>query len=112
MEEYKEIFSGIKSKFKDVITEADSNIHKWLELFVDQGQADGTLTIETADTFDKVIANFEQHAQTHGAANLFIDIWEDSDQPVIVKCLWDKNEIYDILAEQGQVESDTPDRPQ
>lgn len=110
MEEYKEIFSGIKSKFKDVITEADSNVHKWFELFVDQGQADGTLTIETADTFDKVIANFEQHAQTHGAANLFIDIWEDSDQPVIVKCLWDKNEIYDILAEQSLDTSDTPDR--
>lgn len=64
-----------------VITEADANPDKWYELFVDEGDEEGTHTVDSGDTFDEAVVNFENYADEYGIENLHLDIWKNREAP-------------------------------
>lgn len=96
---YNVFLNAIKQKHSDIIEEANNNVHKWFELFVDKG--DETQTVDSGDTFDEAIAHFELHAKNWGADNLFVDIWTDEDAKNLSQketfSMWSKGDIQDIL---------------
>lgn len=99
--EYKAFLNRMKQKYSDVIEEADNNVHKWFELFVDKG--DETQTVDSGDTFDQAIAHFELHVKNWGADNLFMDVWTDKDMdktvfPLVDISLWSKEDMQDSFS--------------
>lgn len=98
---YNVFLNAIKQKHSDIIEEANNNVHKWFELFVDKG--DETQTVDSGDTFDEAIAHFELHAKNWGADNLFMDIWTDKDEnktgiPIVDVSLWSKEDMPDSFS--------------
>lgn len=98
---YNVFLNAIKQKHSDIIEEANNNVHKWFELFVDKG--DETQTVDSGDTFDEAIAHFELHAKNWGADNLFVDIWTDKDEnktgiPIVDVSLWSKEDMPDSFS--------------
>lgn len=98
---YNVFLNAIKQKHSDIIEEANNNVHKWFELFVDKG--DETQTVDRGDTFDEAIAHFELHAKNWGADNLFMDIWTDKDEnktgiPIVDVSLWSKEDMPDSFS--------------
>lgn len=98
---YDVFLNAIKQKHSDIIEEANNNVHKWFELFVDKG--DETQTVDSGDTFDQAIAHFELHAKKWGADNLFMDIWTDKDEnktgiPIVDVSLWSKEDMPDSFS--------------
>lgn len=98
---YNVFLNAIKQKHSDIIEEANNNVHKWFELFVDKG--DETQTVDSGDTFDEAIAHFELYAKNWGADNLFMDIWTDKDEnktgiPIVDVSLWSKEDMPDSFS--------------
>lgn len=80
---------AIKNKYRKTIEETDANPDKWYELLVDEGEIEGTHTIDSGDTFEDVIADFQKYAIEYGTDNLCIDIWQNRDTSTEVMVLFD-----------------------
>lgn len=63
-----------------LIAEADADPDKWYELFVNEGE-EGTHTVDSGDTFDEAVAKYEKYVIEYGAGNVFLDIWENRENP-------------------------------
>lgn len=72
--EYENLIRALRIEFTVEIREADANPDKWYELYRDEGEKIGTHTLYSANTFNEVVACFEQYAEQYGISNTHIDI--------------------------------------
>lgn len=77
--EYENLIRALRIEFTVDIREADANPDKWYELYVDEGEKIGTHTLHSANTFNEVVACFEQYAGQYGISNTHIDIMRHPD---------------------------------
>lgn len=77
--EYKNLIRALRIEFTVEIREANANPDKWYELYIDEGEKIGTHTLYSANTFNEVVACFEQYAEQYGISNTHIDIMHRPD---------------------------------
>lgn len=77
--EYENLIRALQIEFTVEIREADANPDKWYELYIDEGSEIGTHTVHSANTFNEVVACFEQYAGQYGISNTHIDIMRHPD---------------------------------
>ena len=77
--EYENLIRALRIEFTVEIREADANPDKWYELYIDEGSEIGTHTLHSANTFNEVVARFEQYARQYGISNTHIDIMRHPD---------------------------------
>lgn len=83
--EYENLIADIRRRYISKIGKANQNPNKWYELFVNEGEEEGTHTVCTAATFSEVVKEFEKYADLYGLDNINIDIWRP-DTPEMELC--------------------------
>ena len=97
---YEAIIEMMKNTWRTEIADADANPGRWYELFVSEGEKEGTHSVESGDTFEKVAAHYEKYAREYGVDRTYIDIWHmKSGSDEIVQGLYDEARVYDAIRE-------------
>lgn len=110
MNRYQSFLSAIRSKFSDIIAEADENKCKWFELFIDEGDELGTHTIDRGNTFDEAVLYYEKHIEDYGVDKIFLEIWSHKEEdewifPDNIFSFWDANDISNHFNKDNKNES-------
>ena len=89
----KDFFNRIKIEFEAEITDIDSDVNKWYELYVIL--PDGTSrTVIRSDTFSEILGRFEQSiAIEYSVDDIGIDVWGDDgrDGEILLDLIPNKN---------------------
>lgn len=98
--EYLTLVAAIKLRHSERIAAIDADPDQWYELFVNEGEAEGSYTVESGDTFDEAVTKLVHYAKLYGLDNVFLDVWTERESPQDMNFgFWSADTIYEILYE-------------